>query len=800
MTRVARTPQARPTSHTLRRPAPSVRPTTVGLLLVALLTLAFLGHSIATVLRAPWIGIVWSHRTQVVTEVHPAGPAHGLVQVGDVLTAINGRALFGISRPYFDKAAGDTVTLDLIDLAGRARVITVTLAEVGAQRFIDDYLAFYLVALVIWITGAVVVLLVDLKSPAGWDAQLYFAFSQLTAVIFGLVERGLSVDLAWDRPYVITATWLSAFSILLHLRFPRAWVTRRTSQRLAFVAVLGSIAVTAFDVAIMDVALGWARQSFTTLWLLPLTVVAIALLILLPAPADRNGDTRRARETVALFAALGIGPFLFLSLGRLHAGVHASAPLQALAESMIIFLPIGYGYAILRHRFIKYEGTISRAVGYLVAALGLAGTLGLAGLGLSAAGIGAPAAYWALGGIAVALAITFEPTRRGIQPIIDRAMLGQIDVFRSALRGVAHSLDESTDLTGWAEGLCAHFARALNTQPVGLLLRTPQSRQLQLSAYDPNGATGGLPAELDPLAPLIAQLGDWGEPATTADLRSAIEVERLSHAERVWLESADIDLWWPIQSAVGLHGVVVIGRKPDGFGTAEVELLSIAVRQIAAVLDNIQFARELKQLSRAALQTRDAERRRVSRDLDDQIIQPLVSLNFALSAARDLPAAADARSQVAELIAHVRRISADLRPPALDEVGLPAAARGLARAFSRAHALPVDLVVRPSDEIHVPEPLASTFFSALREGLNNIGRHASASRVSVLLELQADRLLLVIHDDGCGFRPPDRLGQLAPAGHFGLLGLQERLAAIGGFLEIHSEPGKGTRVECQAHL
>ncbi|HRF47777.1 MAG TPA: histidine kinase [Anaerolineales bacterium] len=734
------------------------------------------------------------------TAVFPDGPAHGLVQVGDVLTAINGQALFGMSRPYFDKAAGDTVALDLIDLDERARVVTVALATVPAWHFVQTYLAFYLVALAIWITGVVVVLLVDPRSVAEWDAQLYFAFCQLTTVIFSLVQLGTSVDIVWDRPYVITATWLSIISLLLHLRFPRAWLASETSRRLALGGGLIGLAITAFDLSIVDVTVGWARQSVTTLWLLPMTVVAIAALIIVPAPADRNDDTRRARATVALFAALGIGPFLFLSVGRLFWGLHPSDPLQAMAESTIIFLPIGYGYAILRHRFIKYGGTISRAVGYLVAVLGLAGTLGLAGLGLSTAGIGAPGAYWALGGIAVALAITFEPTRRGIQPIIDRAMVGQIDVFRSTLRGVAYSLDESTDLPGWAEGLCAHFARALNTQPVGLLLRTPQGRHLQLAAYDPNAALGGLPAELDPLAPLIARLGDWGEPATAADLRSAIEVERISHAERAWLESAAIDLWWPIQSAVGLHGVVVIGRKPDGFGTAEMELLSIAVRQIAAVLDNIQYSRELKQLSRAALQTRDAERRRVSRDLDDQIIQPLVSLNFALSAARDLPVAADARSQVAELIAHVRRISADLRPPALDEVGLAAAARGLVRAFSRAHALPVDFIVRPSDDLDVGEPLASAFFGALREGLNNIGRHAGANRVSVLLELQADRLLLVIHDDGCGFQPPARLGQLAPAGHFGLLGLQERLAAVGGSLEIHSEPGKGTRVECQAHL
>ncbi|HRE25798.1 MAG TPA: hypothetical protein PK954_04110, partial [Anaerolineales bacterium] len=98
------------------------------------------------------------------TAVFPDGPAHGLVQVGDVLTAINGQALFGMSRPYFDKAAGDTVALDLIDLDERARVVTVALATVPAWHFVQTYLAFYLVALAIWITGVVVVLLVDPRS------------------------------------------------------------------------------------------------------------------------------------------------------------------------------------------------------------------------------------------------------------------------------------------------------------------------------------------------------------------------------------------------------------------------------------------------------------------------------------------------------------------------------------------------------------------------------------------------------------------------------------------------------------
>ncbi len=156
----------------------------------------------------------------------------------------------------------------------------------------------------------------------------------------------------------------------------------------------------------------------------------------------------------------------------------------------------------------------------------------------------------------------------------------------------------------------------------------------------------------------------------------------------------------------------------------------------------------------------------MSRDLHDHIIQPLVSLNFTLAAARDVPQAAEARERVSELITHVRRISADLRPPALDEVG----------------------------------PAASTFYAALRESLSNIQKHAQATRVTVLLDVQAERVVLVVHDNGVGFTAPTRLGQLAPAGHFGLLGLSERLSALGGSLVVQTQPGQGTRLECAAPL
>lgn len=260
------------------------------------------------------------------------------------------------------------------------------------------------------------------------------------------------------------------------------------------------------------------------------------------------------------------------------------------------------------------------------------------------------------------------------------------------------------------------------------------------------------------------------------------------------------DLWWPIRTREQLKAMLLLGPRSSALTADEVELLALTSHQIGVTLENAEYARELEQLSRSALQTRDDERRRVSRELHDHIIQPLVGLNFSLATVRDAPEAIAARKQISDLIVDVRKISADLRPPALDEVGLGAAARGLVRTFARSSGMEVRFVVLPDEDIEVPEPIASTIYTALREALNNVQTHAHATQVSVLLEVSAGRVMLVVHDDGVGFTQPDRLSQLATTGHFGLLGLQERLAAVRGTLVIQTGPGQGTRLECQAPL
>lgn len=755
--------------------------------------------------RSPYAGLDWSEaRAGFVMRVDPLGPAFGVVSPSERILAINGDEAPTSWWPFGWLQVGDDVELTVAGVDGVVRTEHIVLTAPSSLPVILDRFLPLLVALAFWLSALIVVSLTqatDAGRRVGW---LYFAMCNLTV----WYVCSLWIGSVAGEPYIaiafVCAYFLGVVTIHFHLIFPRPWLDHRWIRAILSAAYLVAL-VAAIDVIRQSVS-GGSRAGHVdpnTLWLATcLSTVVLVLLIDLGLPADADSAFRN--RVVALTALFGLLPALFLTLLPGIVASIGSVVSATVTFACVGIIPLGYTYGILRYRVIQLDGMVSRAIGYLIVILGitLALSLGAATLRASGVALAGPVFVPAMAVVAIGLALAFEPARRWVQGPIDRLFYRQWEDYRTALRSVDQVLagTGAPEVAAWAESLCRQFAIALELKPVGLLLRWQTGRAYRLAVYDPTGLTPSLAIELEAASPLLAYLAARREPVTLRELRGALERREISIAERGWLASGVFELWWPIQTHSGLQAVLLFGPKPSGFVSEEVELVALTSHQIGVALENAQFAQELEQLSRAALRTRDEERKRVSRDLHDQIIQPLVSLNFALAAARDVPQAAEARLQVSELITHVRRISADLRPPALDEVGLPAAARGLTRTVARASGLQIEFEVRPDEDVVIPEPIASTFYSALRESLSNTQKHARATRVSVLLEALADTLVLVVHDDGVGFTPPSRLGKLAPSGHFGLLGLNERLGAIGGALSVQSEPGQGTRLECRAPL
>jgi signal transduction histidine kinase len=209
-----------------------------------------------------------------------------------------------------------------------------------------------------------------------------------------------------------------------------------------------------------------------------------------------------------------------------------------------------------------------------------------------------------------------------------------------------------------------------------------------------------------------------------------------------------------------------------------------------------QAREDLRELSVASRTAREQENSRISRELHDELGQNLTSLKMDLAwleanAPTDdrkyLATIAGMRAVLDSTVAATRRISADLRPLMLDDLGLAAALEWLAEETSRRHGFAVDLAM---DEpcAALDEPLASQVYRIVQESLTNAGRHAAASRVRVHLRRIGAEVLLDIHDDGRGLAPED----LRKKGSFGLVGIRERVYTLAGAVEIRGEPGQGT--------
>jgi len=205
-----------------------------------------------------------------------------------------------------------------------------------------------------------------------------------------------------------------------------------------------------------------------------------------------------------------------------------------------------------------------------------------------------------------------------------------------------------------------------------------------------------------------------------------------------------------------------------------------------------QYMNTLEQLAT------NRERNRLAAELHDTLAHTLSGLSINLEAIKTVvqPTQVEAQNMLDHSLNitrlglnETRRVIKALRAGPLDDLGLKMALKNLAQATSARCSIPVSL--NCPDQLPVlPMDVEQSVYRITQEGLENVVRHANASRAEVNVEVMADRLELTIHDDGVGFDP----GQASNDEKFGLRGLQERAASIGGKLLVDSQPGSGTLV------
>ncbi|HTT94263.1 MAG TPA: GAF domain-containing sensor histidine kinase [Solirubrobacterales bacterium] len=353
---------------------------------------------------------------------------------------------------------------------------------------------------------------------------------------------------------------------------------------------------------------------------------------------------------------------------------------------------------------------------------------------------------------------------------------------------IARAVGGETDLAR-VLGLIVRRARALvEARTVLVLMRRGERLVFAGHAGDGNDVTGlSVPVDDDAVREAIrdrvVQHLPPGSPASAAHLR-----------ERVGAEAAVVVPLLFRGRAVG--ALVALDREAGGgdFDAEDMDLLQAFAASAATAIGAAQTARaeRLQQQVEAS----EAERRRWARELHDGILQNLAAVRISLAAAlqgagEGRAAAVEAAAEgtagaLEEQITELSRLIDDLRPATLERLGLPAALEALAEESGNRGAFTVDTEVDVDGQLTSDEERG--VYRLAQEALTNVVKHSAADRATLRAHCADGVASIEVRDDGAGFDPE------APGAGRGLLGMRERVAMLGGTIEIDSRPGEGTRV------
>ena len=241
---------------------------------------------------------------------------------------------------------------------------------------------------------------------------------------------------------------------------------------------------------------------------------------------------------------------------------------------------------------------------------------------------------------------------------------------------------------------------------------------------------------------------------------------------------------------------VILGLTIAFMATRSAARLESRIRDQAT--QELHQKRELARLSSQLMQAQEDERRRIARELHDEVGQALTALKLELAIAEGIAGAGEAGSRLAEARAitdralhSVRDMSQLLHPSMLDDLGLPDTATWYLRGFSRRTGITSELVVERLERRLQPE-IESCTYRIIQEAVTNVAKHANASLCRVEIKRTADSLHIAIEDDGKGFDQAVEATQGSRG--LGLVGVRERVARLGGTLRLETKPGSGTRL------
>jgi signal transduction histidine kinase len=610
------------------------------------------------------------------------------------------------------------------------------------------------VALVFWGTGTLL---------------LWRRFWQPEARLFFLMMQSIGIGLLFFLAYSTSAVypaWMAVLksigfhvtgALLVHfyLNFPIRLGTPRRQQ--VIMSIVYSLMLAALACRLSETPTG-IQLSFLYNTL-EITAAVIILVYAYLHPATPNG--RRRIRLVVFGNVFAFAPtFLFYLLPMIAGATHWMP--DWMVGPFIVVAPLSYLYAMLRHNLFGIDRLLNRTLVYATLSIGIllfyAGPLLLiyrflpGDVALQAIIITA---------LTLLVGLSFDWTRARVQHWVDRLFYGGW-----------------YDYPGVVETISDALARCIDRAQLAAVLTEQVSSLMQLH-----------PGQL--------QIGE-----TTA--RPPIKV-------------VPPQLQFPLQFQGQVRGqwTVAARRDDEDFTTSDRRILKTLARQAETALSNVLLVETLQQqleelrasretlaqAQRRLLRSREAERARLARDLHDGPLQVLVGLNlqtglllsqWGTSASPVTTALQEIRGEVQGLLTDLRQVCAELRPPMLDTLGLGAALRALTEDWSAQNGIAVQINLPGDGALHsLPGDVAVNVYRVVQEALSNIARHAAAQHVTLSACDDQPGITLWLQDDGRGFILPASSHELIAQGHYGLVGIQERVDLINAQVQLDSAPGRG---------
>ncbi len=264
----------------------------------------------------------------------------------------------------------------------------------------------------------------------------------------------------------------------------------------------------------------------------------------------------------------------------------------------------------------------------------------------------------------------------------------------------------------------------------------------------------------------------------------------------------------PLFARGDVAGLFSLSKREAGYFNEEhVKLAEAMSSQASVAVENAILFQQMqaatvrmRRLSHRLIEAQETERRTLARELHDEAGQALASLRFGLRLLdREISEGGDVTGRVEELMERtdavidgLHRLAADLRPASLHHLGLEAALRQYSQLAGSKFGLKVHFKARGMTGERFSTEVETALYRVVQEALANVAHHARATRADVLLQRRGDRVVVTIEDDGVGFE--QNKARKRGGDHLGLLGLEERAAALGGTLTVESAPGAGTTI------